>query len=229
VGKVARHTNKYSKGCRCDICRESHRLANLRNRRRNGIAPRTRKGPAHGKMEYDKGCRCGECLGDIRRRNQERRARRERLSLSGVPHPHGLSGYRGWSCRCDVCREAHRESQERDRTQVQKRVQQGTVSVPHGTIYGYNRFRCRCVLCVAVAYQRTRTESPQAELARLIRQQQADDQMSRRGRLGLPRGSSRSVGAPVHLERDLGTGHHTYLDVIIGAVSAEDEYLASIS
>jgi len=59
----------------------------------------------------------------------------------GQPPTHGLSGYRNYGCRCDVCRQAH-EANPRANAQPRQPWSHG------GTVTGYRKYGCRCSACV---------------------------------------------------------------------------------
>src|SRR5262250_201622 len=58
---------------------------------------------------------------------------------------HGLSGYRQ-GCRCDTCRT---EASAYQLALQQRRRDQGIQPPVHGTLNGYNNYRCRCDACKA--------------------------------------------------------------------------------
>ena len=64
-----------------------------------------------------------------------------RTPEDGQPPSHGLSGYRNYGCRCDVCSQANKAN---PRANAQPRQPWS-----HGdTVTGYQKYGCRCSACV---------------------------------------------------------------------------------
>lgn len=61
-------------------------------------------------------------------------------------------------CRCDACRDAMRSYMQDWRTTITARVAAGELTIPHGTLGGYNNYACRCKECrnAARLHQRRR-------------------------------------------------------------------------
>ncbi len=71
-------------------------------------------GHAHGtKRQYAAGCRCVDCIAGLEQR-KERAAKRR----AGRPVPHGMTGYKTYKCRCDVCKTAHRVYRASEKARV---------------------------------------------------------------------------------------------------------------
>lgn len=108
--------------CRCDDCREAHRVA-CSDRKENRLAervdvngvmihPRATHGTANGYRNY--GCRCDPCVAAGSRDSVGRTIDRseERVEVDGrlvhMNAPHGTAtGYNYYWCRCRPCTDAH--------------------------------------------------------------------------------------------------------------------------
>lgn len=86
---------------------------------------------------YIRGCRCRECT--------TASAEYRRRGLDRLDPRHGtLNGYKNCGCRCNACREAHRQAMAKTRKTLKSRP---TGDVPHGTPGGYENWGCRCGDC----------------------------------------------------------------------------------
>lgn len=61
-------------------------------------------------LAYRKGCRCDDC----RAHNTQRLAAFRAWRKGEIPHATD-DGYVNWACRCELCREAHRDARRADR------------------------------------------------------------------------------------------------------------------
>lgn len=100
----------YTKGCRCDACREANRSYIESRRRAAGVQP-ARLGPQseHGTPgRYKRGCRCEACrAGEAARTRRRVEINRRRIVDNPTLAKHGsYSTYVNWGCRCDPCRAA---------------------------------------------------------------------------------------------------------------------------
>lgn len=120
---------------------------------------------------YDKlGCRCESCAVAMRERRASLKKKRLARKAAGEDHPHGLSGYTMWHCRCSECvaakraydqeyRAAHGEEisdygrRWRDAHPGRSEYLSGwrgakeQDEIPHGTSNGYDNYGCRCSDC----------------------------------------------------------------------------------
>ena len=90
---------------------------------------------SHGTLyAYDKiGCRCGECTEVYRSdRVMKRRARAARATPQSVPH--GLNGYAGWMCRCEICCAAHNAYTEANRSRIYANLQRRHAHAIEGAV-----------------------------------------------------------------------------------------------
>ncbi len=99
----------YSRGCRCDECREGERQYRSHLRLITDFdAPEYNHGERRG---YRMGCRCDACR---EANNAYDKSLTERRDLTAPDFPHGTSVGVRRGCRCNVCLDAKRKT-ERDR------------------------------------------------------------------------------------------------------------------
>ena len=101
--------------CRCDVCRAAN-SAYASNLRRSNSEKLTEQAFDHGLSGYTNHCcRCDVCRAANSAYNRDHhlaykeKIAKRRMAASGVDPAtinHGLTGYRNYSCRCDVCRDA---------------------------------------------------------------------------------------------------------------------------
>lgn len=134
----------YSRGCRCDECRNAWREyrneSNRKYREANPLPPRPKpkgmgrriKAEMHGTQTgYVYGCRCDRCK-DTRRKW----AKKNKTQKHGTEYVYHLG------CRCRQCTEAH--------TTARTRRRERSVILPlreHGSDNGYTHYKCRCEEC----------------------------------------------------------------------------------
>jgi hypothetical protein len=190
---------RYQRGCRCCACmsarrNDAARYTAARRERGKALPELIPHGTSTGYTHW--GCRCDECRRAIAvKAGRTTRRANEQLHADPTMISHGtVQGYKYWGCRCAKCKTAGAGANRATRNRAKERARLDPDRVRHGTRSGYQYWGCRCRECRGAAwlYQDARSRYSAAkvvlppalaqiaanadeELARLIREQWADD------------------------------------------------------